>query len=144
MSNSSDFRIEAARGVVLRRLAPADLVTFQAYRQDSEVGQYQDWASMDDDLALGFLGHMAEANLFQRGQWSQIGIDLDGALIGDMGVFLSGKADEAEVGVTLARAAQRKGLGEAAVRAMSSFYLRSLDWLGLLQGQIRIMCAPLH
>ncbi len=106
---------------MLRRLDPADLSAFQAYRQDPEVGRYQDWSRMDDDEALGFLTHMAQAELFQRGQWSQIGIDLGGVLIGDMGVFLSEQALEAEVGVTLAGAAQRKGLGAAAVEALFAY-----------------------
>ena len=121
MSNSYDFLVKGARGVVLRRLNAVDLAAFQAYRQDPEVGKYQDWSRMDDAEATGFLGHMAEVALFQRGAWSQIGIDLDGTLIGDMGVLLSDTAPEAEVGVTLAAGAQKRGLGEVAVRAMFAY-----------------------
>lgn len=121
MSNSSDFYVTGAQGVVLRRLTAADLAAFQGYRQDPEVGKYQDWSRMDDAEAAGFLGHMAEVGLFQKGKWSQIGIDLDGTLIGDIGVLLDAEKPEAEVGVTLAAGAQKRGLGEAAVRAMFAY-----------------------
>ena len=134
MSNSSDFHIEAGRGVTLRRLNGADLAAFQAYRQDPEVGKYQDWSRMDDAEALGFLNHMAEVDLFQRGRWSQIGIALDGGLIGDMGVLLDADAPEAEVGVTLVAGAQRKGLGEVAVRALFSYLFEDLGLERIIAG----------
>lgn len=122
--------IKGTKGVVLRRLSPADLVAFQAYRQDPEVGRFQDWDRMDDEKAAGFLQHMSKAALFVKGQWSQIGIDLDGELIGDMGVFVSADKPEAEIGVTLAQGAQGKGLAEAAVRALIGYLF---DDLGLDQ-----------
>ena len=134
MSNSSEFKVAADKGVVLRRLNTADLAQFQAYRQDPDVGRYQDWSRMDDAQATGFLRDMATAPLFQKGQWSQIGIDLDGVLIGDMGVFLNAELPEAEVGVTLASAAQRKGLGEAAVRALFSYLFEGLGLERIIAG----------
>ena len=120
--------------MILRRLNPVDLAAFQAYRQDPEVGKYQDWTRMDDAKAFGFLRHMAEAELFERGQWSQIGIDLDGVLIGDMGVFLSAEASEAEVGVTLAREAQGKGLGAAAVSALFDYLFEAFGLERIIAG----------
>lgn len=134
MNNSSDFEVLAEKGLVLRRLNAADLVAFQAYRQDPEVGRYQDWARMDDAAALGFLEHMAQADLFKHGQWSQIAIELDGVLIGDLGVFLRADMPEAEVGVTLAAGAQRKGLGEAAVRALFSHLFDTFDLQRIIAG----------
>jgi RimJ/RimL family protein N-acetyltransferase len=134
VSSSSDFQINAGRGVVLRRLNGADLAAFQAYRRDPEVGKYQDWSRMDDAEALGFLNHMAEVDLFQRGRWSQIGIALNGGLIGDMGVLLDADAPEAEVGVTLAASAQRKGLGEVAVRALFSYLFDDLGLERIIAG----------
>ena len=128
MSNSSDFYVKGACGIVLRRLQPADLAAFQAYRQDPEVGRYQDWERMDDAKAAGFIQHVSEAELFQRGRWSQIGIDLGGTLIGDMGVFVDEAGTQGEMGITLARSAQRKGLAEAAVRALIVYLF---DDLGL-------------
>lgn len=50
--------------VVLRRLSTADLVHFQAYRQDEEVGRYQAWTSEPDHQALTFLEEMSSAPLF--------------------------------------------------------------------------------
>jgi aminoglycoside 6'-N-acetyltransferase len=105
-----------------------DLAEFQAYRQDPDVGRYQDWSQMDDAETAEFLGHMAEVDLFQPGVWTQIGIDLDGVLIGDMGILLDDAALSAETGITLAARAQGKGLGEMAVRALTPFLF---DDLGL-------------
>ena len=96
---------------MLRRLCAADLAAFQAYRQDPEVGRFQDWERMDDAKAIGFLAHMESAELFVRGQWSQIGIDLGGVLIGDMGIFVNADKPEAEMGVTLANFKCNAGFG---------------------------------
>lgn len=119
---------------MLRRLCAADLAAFQAYRQDPEVGKFQDWERMDDAKAEGFLAHMECAELFSRGQWSQIGIDLDGLLIGDMGIFVSADKPEAEMGVTLARDAQGKGLAEAAVRALIRYLFDDLKVERIIAG----------
>lgn len=104
--------------MTLRRLRPADLADFQAYRQDPEVGRWQGWQPQTDTQALAFLEEMADGPLFQPGTWTQLGIadDLTGQLIGDLGIHLSADGREAEFGFSLARAAQRRGLASAAVR----------------------------
>lgn len=106
-------------GVVLRRLHPGDLAAFQAYRADPDLGRYQGWSTMTDAQALGFLADVQAAPLFQPGEWMQIGIAEPGslALLGDIGLFLSDDASEAEIGFTLARPAHGRGLASAAVRA---------------------------
>jgi aminoglycoside 6'-N-acetyltransferase len=115
-------------------LSPKDLAEFQAYRQDPDVGRYQDWSQMDDAETAGFLEHMAEVDLFLPGVWTQIGIDLDGVLIGDMGILLEGAALSAEIGITLAAGAQGKGLGEAAVRALAPFLFVDLGLERIIAG----------
>jgi aminoglycoside 6'-N-acetyltransferase len=106
-------------GVALRRLQPGDLAAFQAYRADPDLGRYQGWSAMTDAEALAFLASVEAAPLFQPGEWMQIGIAEPGslALLGDIGLFLSADATEAEIGFTLARPAQGRGLASAAVRA---------------------------
>jgi RimJ/RimL family protein N-acetyltransferase len=104
--------------VALRRLAAADLAAFQAYRGDPDVGRYQGWTVLSDHEARAFLAEMSAAPLFRPGHWIQLGIadPRSLALLGDVGLFLSDDATQAEVGFTLARAAQGRGVATAAVR----------------------------
>jgi ribosomal-protein-alanine N-acetyltransferase len=62
---------------------------------------------------------MATLPLFQPGQWTQLAIadDSTDQLLGDLGVHISRDGLEAELGFTLARAAQGRGIAMAAVRA---------------------------
>jgi RimJ/RimL family protein N-acetyltransferase len=106
--------------VVLRRLRPDDLEAFQAYRHDDEVGRYQGWEPTADADALTFLAAMAREPFGRPGEWLQIAI-ADGAddrLLGDIGLYTMAAGREAEFGITLARAAQGRGLAEEAARAL--------------------------
>lgn len=60
--------------VVLRRLAPADLSRFQAYRHDPDVSRYQGWEPQPDHEATRFIQEMCQVDLFPRGAWFQLGI----------------------------------------------------------------------
>jgi RimJ/RimL family protein N-acetyltransferase len=106
--------------LTLRRLRPEDLPRFQAYRHDTEVGRYQGWEPASDEEARGFLVEMSEAPFGRRGEWLQIGIagEADDQLLGDLGLFVAASGSEAEFGITLARAAQGKGLAEEAARTL--------------------------
>lgn len=108
-----------AEGIELRRLVPSDLRAFQSYRQDAEIGRFQGWQAMSDGQALEFLTEMNEVPLLQPGQWTQVAIAQRSSilLVGDIGLFIAGDGSQAEIGFTLARAAQGRGLGTAAVRA---------------------------
>jgi len=107
-----------AGDVVLRRLAASDLPAFQAYRSDPLLGKYQDWTVKTDAETEAFLIRMSAVKLLQPGEWSQIGIaNLDGlGLIGDIGLFLRSEGHDAEIGFTLRRESQGRGIGTAAVR----------------------------
>ena len=107
-----------AGSIVLRRLAPTDLRAFQAYRHDPELGRYQGWAATPDDDAQALLRHMSRAKLLQPGVWCQIGIAEARSLglIGDIGLILASDALEAEIGFTLRRLSQGRGMASAAVR----------------------------
>lgn len=104
--------------MTLRRLRESDLAAFQAYRQDPEVGRWQGWTPQPDEAARAFLNAMATVPLFQPGQWTQLGIAdaLTDQLLGDLGIHLSADGREAELGFSLARTAQGRGLALAAVR----------------------------
>lgn len=112
----------AAGRVVLRRLAASDLERFQAYRADAEVGRYQGWQPMTEEAAALFLGGMHTAPFPVAGEWFQLGIaESDtGVLIGDIGVCVRTDPEpHAEIGFTLAAAAQGNGLATEAVRALT-------------------------
>jgi ribosomal-protein-alanine N-acetyltransferase len=102
----------------LRRLRPADLPAFQAYRALPECGRYQGWVPMPEAEALAFLADMEAAPLFAPGQWVQLGIadPLSDRLIGDVGLHLAGDGAAGEVGFTLAPWAQGRGIAGRAVR----------------------------
>ncbi len=108
--------------VALRRLAPADLARFQAYRHDVEVARYQGWRPQSDAEARAFIAEMSQAEFGLPGEWLQIAIaDIaaDG-LQGDIGIFVMRSGREAEFGITLARDAQGRGLAEEAARTMAA------------------------
>lgn len=105
-------------GFMLRRLSTDDLAAFQAYRHDPELGRYQGWSPVSDAEAKTFLTEMSTAPLPNPGSWTQIAIAEPSTqgLVGDIGVFLDQDGRCAEIGFTLARHAQGRGVGTAAVR----------------------------
>lgn len=109
--------------LTLRRLSPADLPDFQAYRSDAEVGRYQGWTAQSDAQALAFLTEMSGAEAGVLGTWFQIGIAAchGDRLIGDIGLCRRVAADgkfEAEIGYSLAAASQGQGLASEALRLL--------------------------
>jgi RimJ/RimL family protein N-acetyltransferase len=107
-------------GFTLRRLSTDDLAEFQAYRHDEELGRYQGWLPTADEQAFAFLAEMNIAPFPNPGHWVQVGIAEPERqrLIGDIGVFLDQDATFAEIGFTLARSAQGRGVATAAIRAV--------------------------
>lgn len=103
----------------LRRLRPADLACFQAYRGSPGLGRYQGWTPMPDDEAATFLARMHDKPLLAPAQWIQLGIADAGNddLVGDIGIYLSDDGQRGEIGFTLAPHAQGKGIATAAVGA---------------------------
>jgi RimJ/RimL family protein N-acetyltransferase len=104
--------------VTLRRFLASDLRVFQSYRHDIELGRYQGWLPTSDEAALKFLAEVGSAECFVPGEWVQIAIaDSDTlALVGDIGVHLRADATQAEIGFTLQRESQGRGLASDAVR----------------------------
>jgi RimJ/RimL family protein N-acetyltransferase len=75
---------------------------------------------MTDDEARAMIAEMAAAPCPRPGDWIQIAIadaETD-ALLGDIGLHVSASGEEAELGITLVRAAQGRGLAEEAARAL--------------------------
>lgn len=119
-----------SRRITLRRLALADLEAFQAYRSDPVVGRYQSWAPMSQCAAAAFLEQMSREPFGTLGEWLQIGVAerQSGRLIGDIGVLLHAPpSGVGELGVTLAREAQGRGLAAEAVGATIALLFDSTD-----------------
>lgn len=116
-----------ANGIVLRRLSLDDLATFQAYRNDPEVGRYQGWSPMPDADAAAFLSEMNACTLLEPGVWCQVAIAdaASDALLGDIGLLVAADSAEAEVGFTVAPAAQGRGVATAAVGAAIAWLFAS-------------------
>jgi RimJ/RimL family protein N-acetyltransferase len=104
--------------VILRRLRPADLPAFQAYRNDEVAGRYQGWSAQTDPQALAFIEEMSRVVLFPKGTWVQLAVAdraTDG-LIGDIGVCVATDGMSAELGFTISPNFHGQGLGTEAVR----------------------------
>lgn len=106
-----------SKRIVLRRLLASDLVSFQSYRHDPEVGRYQGWEITTDPEAESFLAEMHKANLLEPGKWSQLGIACRKTdnLIGDVGICVSEDMHVAEIGFSMNRNSQGQGLASEAV-----------------------------
>ena len=117
--NESPLPRTTAR-LLLRRFAGADLLPFQTYRRDPEVGRYQGWSALEDDAAAAFIAAMTTAAFGVPGEWFQIAVAdrSTDRLVGDIGICLRDDiALTAEIGFSVAPAAQRRGLGTEAVGA---------------------------
>jgi [ribosomal protein S5]-alanine N-acetyltransferase len=114
----TEFLPRQFNGIVLRRLALADLVAFQGYRTDAVLGQYQGWSPMSDTQAAAFLKEMSTAVLIQPGVWCQLGIAKaeNQTLIGDIGLLLARDGRYAEIGFTLSRQWQGQGIATISAR----------------------------
>lgn len=149
MTTASDPLPRSGVGVVLRRLCVADLPAFQAYRTDVELGRYQGWSAMSDSEARAFLDDANKAPLFSPGHWAQIAIAEPQtlALLGDIGLYLAEDSRHAEIGFTLARHAQGRGLATAAVREAVQFIFFSTaveQVLGITDARNRASIALLE
>ncbi len=119
-SRSADPLPRMGSGIVLRRLRAGDLAAFQAYRADPEVGKFQGWSPMPGDAATAYLRGMELAPFGVANEWLQLGIAeaATDRLIGDLGFCICGPDDaHAELGLSLSREFQGRGLATEAARA---------------------------
>ena len=104
--------------LTVRRFRPDDAAAFAAYRSVPEVAQYQSWEapySLED--ATASVEGFSTGDPLAPG-WFQYAIDLDGELIGDIGLNLDDNLMQAEIGFTLAPQYQGKGYATEAVRGL--------------------------
>jgi RimJ/RimL family protein N-acetyltransferase len=110
--------IERGR-VTLRPFAPEDAPAFAGYRSDPDIARYQSW---DTPYHLGvaeaFIAGMEGLDGPVPGDWIQIAVEYEGALVGDVAVGLDAAGQLATIGYTLAPAYQGRGLAREAVGAV--------------------------
>ncbi|MDQ2671277.1 MAG: GNAT family N-acetyltransferase [Actinomycetota bacterium] len=121
-------RIESER-LILRRFEDSDLIPFVAYRNDPQVARYQSWDSCDEQEAMVLIREMGAARVGVPGEWFGFAIESKemGTLIGDCAL----RVDEhepyrAEVGFTLAREYQGRGLASEAVARVLDYAFGAL------------------
>lgn len=112
------FPVQSAQ-LTLRRFHENDLPAFVAYRSDPEIARYQSWSSITDAEAREYIQKQQQNEFAIPGQWFQIAIAQKetGTLIGDIGLCIrQDNSTCAEIGFTLSRESQGKGLASEAVR----------------------------
>lgn len=113
--------------VVVRRLRADDADRLAEYRSDPEVAALQGWeAPYSIESASALIDEVAGHRLGAPG-WVQLGIEVDGELVGDMG--LRGIDDDhVELGITLARPQWGKGYATEAGGAIVEHLLGPLGF----------------
>lgn len=128
MSEAPLLPLRTAR-LTLRALRPADAPALVAYRNDPVVARYQDWplpytAGAAETLIEGQAGVPGPS----AGTWTQVAIDHDGELVGDLAVGLDGTGRLAILGYTLRREHQGQGFAtEAAGALLDALFERGLQ-----------------
>jgi RimJ/RimL family protein N-acetyltransferase len=104
--------------MILRRFAAADLPTFLAYRNDPEVARYQAWEGCSDEEARALFASQERLEPGEPGRWFQFAMQLKetGELVGNCALKVGEVLPrQGEIGYTLAREYQRRGLAAEAV-----------------------------
>jgi RimJ/RimL family protein N-acetyltransferase len=109
--------------VLVEPLGEGDVAAFTAYRREPDVARWQTWdvGYGEADARRLVAGQPADGGLPAPGEWVQLAVrSLDRAVLhGDVAVHkLADQPATFEVGVTLAPAAQGRGLGTEAVRCV--------------------------
>ncbi|MFP2924212.1 GNAT family N-acetyltransferase [Pyxidicoccus sp. 3LG] len=120
-------RVETPR-LVLRRLREEDLDALVAYRNDPEVSRYQSWSDYDAKRGRALIESMSSRQPGEPG-WFQFAIALKDtdALVGDCALRTDDDGRQGEIGFTLSRQHQGKGLGTEAVRALLGYVFGTLQ-----------------
>ncbi|WAS95953.1 GNAT family N-acetyltransferase [Nannocystis punicea] len=108
----------------IRRFRLEDAPILAAYRSDPEVARYQGWTNFDEAGAREFIAGLQGGRPGVPGVWYQFALALlsEGTLIGDIGLrVIAGEPTTADIGYTLMRAQQGRGLAGEAVRAVCEY-----------------------
>ncbi|HEY7340879.1 MAG TPA: GNAT family protein [Ktedonobacterales bacterium] len=113
----------------LRHFRDDDCALFMAYRNDPEVARYQSWEGITEAEARALIQDVKEIQPWTPGEWLQIAIELKetGLLVGDCAFKIEeGDERQAEIGYTLTRAYQGRGIASEAVACVLDYAFVSL------------------
>ena len=122
------FEIYTER-LVLRRVCQEDAEAIFKYRSDAVTNQYQAWIPKTIDDAQIFISKIAE-RIDEYDTWFQFGIinKENGELIGDLGIhFFDIDKFQVEIGCTIAKKNQGKGLASEALKAIIKYLFVDLN-----------------
>lgn len=103
----------------LRIMRSSDAAAFAAYRNDPEVARFQAWdLPYTEDDARRLTGDQDDRDDLAAGTWTQIAVEHEGAVVGDVCAGLDETGRIAEIGFTLAPAHQGRGFATEAARAL--------------------------
>jgi RimJ/RimL family protein N-acetyltransferase len=108
--------------LTIEPLADRDVDAFTEYRRDPEVARYQSWGTgFSRADAERLVAGQPEGRLPSPGGWLQLAVreTASGLLLGDLALHvLDEQPDTFEVGVTLARSSQGRGIASEALGAL--------------------------
>ncbi|HWC68188.1 MAG TPA: GNAT family N-acetyltransferase [Acidimicrobiales bacterium] len=105
--------------LVLRLMHPGDAPAFAGYRNDPDVARHQDWTlPFTTGDAERLLAGQAYLDDLDPEGWTQVAVEHEGQVVGDVAVHLETSAQRAALGYTLAPRAQHRGFAVEAVGAM--------------------------
>ena len=132
---SSPYPLRTDR-LVLRLLRSTDAEVFAAYRNDPEVAKHQLWTLpytvADAQAALADQNDRDDVAL---GEWTQIGVELDGVVIGDVCTMIDETGGVAEIGFTLSGDHQGHGYATEAATALATDLVERIG-VGRLYGEL--------
>ena len=107
------------RRLTIRVMRPTDADVLTGYRNDPTIARHQSWPlPYPVDQARRMLSEQSTLDDLDPDGWTQLAIDLDGVMIGDLAVGLSDDGRVAQVGYTVARAFQGAGHASEALSAL--------------------------
>jgi RimJ/RimL family protein N-acetyltransferase len=102
--------------LTIRPFRAQDAQTLADYRSDPDVARYQGWSTpFPVDAAARMIEEMTDPT---EPGWFQYAVDLDGTLIGDIGVNTHENLMQADIAYSLAPAHQGHGYATEAVQRM--------------------------
>lgn len=105
--------------LTVRMMTTADAARFAEYRNDPEVARYQLWdLPYTVEEATKTLADQDGQEQLIVGAWTQLAVEADGVVVGDVCCHVDPTANVAEIGYTLAREHQGRGYAREAAQAL--------------------------
>ncbi|MCA9521221.1 MAG: GNAT family N-acetyltransferase [Myxococcales bacterium] len=123
---ASGFEPLQTERLSLRLLQLEDAERLRSYHNLPEVHRYQNWGAGSLEEVRAMVAETREKAPGTPGRWVQLGIEerATGVLVGDCGLHVLGTDPrQAELGITLDPAHQKRGFATEAIRALLGYVL---------------------